>query len=232
MLLLFDIDGTLIRSGGAGRRALERAFVDVLSVEGALQGVRLHGSTDLVIVKEAFELHVGHAPSEDDPLIAKIFETYAGCLQAELDLLQERYEVLPGAREIASAAAANPRMVVGLATGNLERTARLKLEPGGLNPFFGFGGFGSDSARRAELVAAGIARGQRLAQQRLGRTFDSKEILVFGDTERDVEAARAAGAQAVGVLSGSTYRDALLEAAPDLCFDSFEASELWDLLGL
>ncbi len=230
MLLLFDIDGTLISAGGVGRRALERAMDDLLGIQGALEGVRLHGSTDPVIVQEACAHHLNGQPEASK--VEAIFARYAANLEAEIRDNLDRYRVLPGAEAIARAASEDPRMVVGLATGNLEATARIKLKPGKLNRYFGFGGFGSDAGDRALLVQAGIERGQAIAQSRLGRRFSTEEIFVFGDTERDVHAARAAGAQAVGILSGSSYRDVLKAAEPEFCFDSFEAPELWRLLGL
>jgi phosphoglycolate phosphatase len=122
--------------------------------------------------------------------------------------------------------------VLGLATGNVERGARIKLERGGLNRFFSFGGFGSDAGERERLVAVAIERGQQIAERAHGRRFSREEIFVFGDTEADVVAARAAGAVSVGVLYGSFARDELTAADPDLLVESFADPRLWSRLGL
>ncbi|MEM7678306.1 MAG: HAD hydrolase-like protein, partial [Myxococcota bacterium] len=95
-----------------------------------------------------------------------------------------------------------------------------------------FGGYGSDAARRADLVRCGIARGQALAEARWGRRFADDEIMVLGDTEKDVLAAKAAGALSVGVLKGSRYKDVLAASKPDLLVDTLMDPRLWSRLGL
>ena len=201
MLLLFDVDGTLIDTGGCGRRALTAALRRVAGVDDALEGVRLQGSTDPVILADAFRIHVGR-PLDGDREWAAIIEAYLVELQAELLRSSEEYEILPGADVLPSAARADGRFAVGLATGNVERGAALKLGHGGLWPLFDFGGYGSDAGDRAELVRCGIERGQVIAEQQRGRRYATDEIFVIGDTEKDILAARAAGARSVGVLAG------------------------------
>lgn len=230
MLLLFDIDGTLIRCGGAGRRALDRAFLALYGIERALERVRLDGSTDPVIVQAAFQHQLGRLPrdGEQETLIA----SYLELLEEELAASAERYMVLRGARALLDVLAAEQRFVFGLATGNVERGARLKLQPAGLNAYFSFGGFGCDAAVRAELVARGIERGQALAEARLGRRFGPGEIVVFGDTANDITAAHLAGALGVGVLEGSGVPEELAASGPDLLVDSFADPRLASLLGV
>lgn len=230
MLLLFDIDGTLVVSGGAGRRALARAFEELLGVSGAMDGIRLHGNTDPVIVETVFTRHLGRAPSGPEEF-ARVMDRYLVFLEEELRRNADVYRVLTGAREIA-AAAVSAGCAVGLATGNVEPGARLKLTPGRLWDLFAFGGFGSDAADRAQLVRRGIERGQRYAEQRLGRRFEPEEILVLGDTERDVEAARAAGARSVGVLEGASDPETLKASNPDLVVGTLADEALWRLIGL
>lgn len=230
MLLLFDIDGTLISAGGAGRRALARAFEAVVGVAGAMEGLRLDGNTDPMILAQAFERHVGR-PAAGEAENAAILERYLGFLLEELAHAGS-YRVLPGALELAQAARASGRAALGLATGNIERGARLKLEAARLNPFFPFGGFGSDAPARAELVRRGIERGQRWAEAHLGRRFSASDVWVIGDTERDVAAAREVGVAAVGVLAGAGQPEVLEAARPDLLVESLADPVLWRALGL
>ncbi len=231
MLLLFDIDGTLVTSGGAGRRSLARAFLDVTGVDGAMEGVHLGGSTDPTIIADAFALNVGRPPRGLEEIDA-IMDRYLVHLEAELARTRDQYRVLPGAADVVAGAAGSGRHAVGLATGNVEAGARLKLMPGGLWERFKFGGYGSDSASRPELVRHGILRGQTYAESRLGRRFELEDVVVIGDTERDVEAARAAGVRVVGVLAGSLDPDALAGAQPDLLVDSLAEEAFWRLIGL
>lgn len=233
MMLLFDIDGTLLRSHGAGRRALVRAFDRVLGIQSAdaFAGIRLDGSTDPLIVAHAFDRAAGRAP-RDPPEVERILDAYLAFLEDELARLGDRYEVLPGARAMAAAASGSGRHVVGLATGNIERGARMKLAPGDLNRYFAFGGFGSDAAEREEIVRCAVRRGQVQAEGDLGRRCPPHEIFVLGDTEKDVAAARAAGATSVGVLAGSFSEAALRASSPDLLAGSLEDPELWRALGV
>lgn len=230
MLVLFDIDGTLVSVRGAGRRALNRAVEALTGVADALEGVRLHGSTDPVILEQAFAQKVGR-PLEDGEE-AQIYSRYLGHLAEEVEAGEHGYEVLPGVRDVVEALAATGRHVLGLATGNIEAAAKIKLDPGGLSDFFGFGGFGSDAGVRAELVRAGIEKGQAVAQAQLGRRVDLEEVVVIGDTEKDVAAAHAAGVRAVGVLAGSGHPDLLEASGPDLLVDSCADPALWRFLGL
>jgi phosphoglycolate phosphatase len=231
MLLLFDIDGTLIRVGGAGRRALTRAFEAVAGIKDAMNGVRLDGSTDLAIIESAFRVHLARSP-KDDAEVEAIINAYLTFLEDELERNTHAYEVLPGAAQLATAACASGRCAVGLATGNIERGARKKLERAKLNETFAFGGFGSDAASRPDLVARAVERGQTHAEARFGRGFAKEEIFVIGDTELDVAAARAVGAVAVGVLAGCMVKDALIASKPDILIETLEHDALWRAVGL
>jgi phosphoglycolate phosphatase-like HAD superfamily hydrolase len=232
VLLLFDVDGTLVRCGGAGRRALERAFQDELGIAQALSDVRLDGRTDRLIIEDAFIARLGRLPDERTAEVERLTERYLALLGEELARAGDRYEVLSGVEALLTAAAASGRLLLGLATGNLERGARIKLEPAGLNGYFGFGGYGSDARERSGLVRRGVERGQAEAERRLGKRFNRDQVLVIGDTELDVHAAREAGVCSVGVLLGSLHRDALQASEPDLLVESLEDPLLWRALGL
>ncbi|MFO0722251.1 MAG: HAD hydrolase-like protein [Myxococcota bacterium] len=227
-MLLFDIDGTLIRCGGAGRAALNRAFRETHGIEDALSGVRLDGSTDPRIVEDGFQQKLGRSPTGAE--LDAIMERYLLQLEQTLRELADSYVVLEGVRSILDQLAGAPGLVVGLATGNYERGARIKLEPADLNRYFGFGGYGSDAKARPALVAKAIERGQLLAQTQIGAPIPLDRVFVFGDTEHDVTAAHAAGARAVGVLAGASHPELLRAARPDQMLDSFADPRLFELL--
>jgi phosphoglycolate phosphatase-like HAD superfamily hydrolase len=218
VLLLFDVDGTLVRTAGAGRHALNAAFQQLYGFEGALDGVRLDGNTDPQILEQVFRTRWGRSarPEEEAALRA----CYLEHLPAQLEARRAEYQVLPGVRSCLEWAAG--RFAVGLATGNIEAGARMKLEPGDLGRYFRFGGFGSDGAERAELVRQAIRRGEAHA----GRRFAPREVVVIGDTERDVHAARAVGCRAVGVLAGCSDVDRLEASRPDWLAPDFDDPQL------
>lgn len=229
MLVLFDIDGTLIDTSGAGRRSIAAALRDVAGIPDAMAGVSLHGATDPNLVIAALKA-AGQEPTHQR--VGEVLARYLVCLEAELKRCQDDYRVLPGAHELLSALTATGRHVIGLATGNLAEGARLKLSQGELWGYFGFGGFGSDAGDRAELTRIGISRGRAEARVKLEQELPPARCFVVGDTEHDIRAARAADARAVGVLEGSGVQDALRASHPDLLVRSLNSPALWEALEL
>jgi phosphoglycolate phosphatase len=219
VLALFDIDGTLVLTGGAGSRALTRACLELHGVADALAHVHLGGKTDPVIVNEIFQHHFGRDASaaEFDALMT----LYVRYLEDDV-ARSETYRVLPGV-EAALAACVARGALLGLASGNVEPAARIKLARGQLWHRFHFGGYGSDAGERARLVEHAIVRGERHA----GRQFARTEVLVIGDTPRDVAAARACGALAVAVATGSFDVPALRRAGADVVLESLEGFAAW-----
>ena len=184
--LLFDIDGTLLNSDGAGRAALERAFADATGVAGAIAGVAFQGRTDRWILGEVTRR------TGLDIDRAAFLPRYYEILEDELS--RREPEALPGAHALLEALAARDEAVLGLGTGNLRRGAFLKLAAAGLDDYFETGGFGDDHLDRAELLregahAVGWVPGERL--------------VVVGDTEHDVRAGRAVGAFVLAVATGT-----------------------------
>jgi phosphoglycolate phosphatase-like HAD superfamily hydrolase len=204
-LLLFDIDGTLVLSGRAGVRALNRAFCQVVGIVNALDGIRLHGKTDPAIVREVFSARGdSDYPRES---VEEILEIYVKLLPEEVQQ-SKNYTVLPGILSFLENYHSHPDLALGLATGNVERGARIKLERGDLNRFFKFGGFGSDAENRTELVRRAAQNGIRHA----GVPVQPEDIFVIGDTPRDVDAGREAGFRTIAIAT-SEYSIADLEAA-------------------
>jgi phosphoglycolate phosphatase-like HAD superfamily hydrolase len=195
---LFDIDGTLVSAGGAGRRAFERAVGDHCGpLDGALAGLRLDGMTDRFIVRESLRL-LGR-PFED-AFCDALLDRYVVHLREEI--LGPGYAVLPGVVEALEALRARGGLLA-LCTGNVVEGARLKLSRGALDRYFEWGagavcGFAGDGEDRIHVVEAALRR----ASARLGRAVAPREALVIGDTPRDVAAAHAVGIPVLGVATG------------------------------
>ena len=204
-LLLFDIDQTLIHSGGAGRTAIAAAFSAEFNVTSALDGVLIDGRTDRAIFTEALE-RIGVEPTEE--AIAHIVDVYLEHLPAALRTSDGR--VLDGVIALLDVLAGS-NAVLGLATGNVQRGAELKLRYFGLWEHFCVGGFGDYSLERSELIAAAIEAGVQAAET----NRDAVDVLVIGDTPRDVAAAHAAGVRALGVASGAYDSRQLRDSGAD-----------------
>ena len=206
-IALFDIDGTLLRAGGAGRRAVELALCEVLEDDNgsvSLESVEFAGRTDPWIVRTAL---MQYGVTANDALINEVLQRYVAHLPRELELASA-FEVLPGVLSLLAELTARDDVVVGLGTGNTQPAAYAKLARGGLDSFFSFGGFGSDHTDRAELLRTGLSRGLERAGARPG----GARVVVIGDTPHDVAAAQAIGAHCVAVSTGG-YDGSALEAA-------------------
>ena len=207
-VLLFDIDGTLVTTGGAGRRAMSRAFDQVCGRADALDGLRFGGMTDWGIVRWGFEKVTG--PPEDVQIQA-LLEVYLSALEDEVGKLRSCV-AHPGVEALLDAVSGQRRVAVGLATGNVEAGARTKLARIGLWERFGFGGFGCDHEVRSELLVAGAKRGAAL----LGEPWRECRVVVIGDTPKDVTAAKEIGALCVAVATGTYSLEELAETDADL----------------
>lgn len=209
-VLLFDVDGTLVTTGGVGRRALERVFEERHGRRDALSGIRLDGMTDQAIVRTGL-LHIG-APAgagEIDALLA----VYVAVLEDEVARADPtRYYLHRGMAEAIDRAAGHPEVALGLGTGNIREGARVKLNRVGVYERFRFGGFGCDHEERVELIRRGAERGAAM----LGAPLEECRVVVIGDTPKDVAAAQGIGAECVGVGTGS-FRPADLVASGATC---------------
>jgi phosphoglycolate phosphatase len=229
IVLLFDIDGTLLCADGAGRRALSRAFFELTGKVSAVDGVDMRGMTDPLIAEAGFKA-IG---LQNDPKRqARLLERYVSLLEQEL-LVGKGAIALPGVEDLLDwVESALPRVAVGLGTGNIEPGAHAKLRRAGLDKRFSFGGFGSDHAERHAILRAGERRGA----ERLGVRAGDCITFVFGDTRRDVDAARAIGAQCVAVGTGGISLDELEAAGASATVATLEdprvRSRLWAGAGL
>lgn len=216
-LILFDVDGTLLLSGGAGARALNIAFERIYGIPNAMRHVHPHGKTDELIVQEMFRSHLERCGSE--PEVKALLERYLEILPITVRD-SKNFHLMPGILGLLSYLRSRKDVFMGLGTGNIEEGARIKLSRGGLNRFFSFGGFGSDSGDRAELLEAGFQRGEEIIQKKSPR----KSIVrwVIGDTWRDVSAGRACGASTIAVATGGDSLYELASASPDFLFATLE----------
>ena len=209
-LVLFDVDGTLVDTNGAGRRALHAAFEAVHGlpdVAARTAAVAFSGKTDPAIVAEMCAA-LAVAPPE----AAHFERAYLAALATEMARPDGRRRVLPGVGVLLETLSVHPDVHLGLLTGNVEAGARAKLAPFGLNAFFPTGGFGSDHPDRREVARHAAAR----VALRAGIAAEVSRVVVVGDTELDVDCARANGFRAVAVLTGWCSEEALRAAGPDV----------------
>lgn len=222
-VLLFDIDGTLLSSGGAGRKAVERAYGTLHGRADAIAGINLGGMTDRAIVRHGLKA-IGAEATE--PAIDGLIAKYLEYLAEEVSRVEaHRYVVHPGMRE-AIAAGRKRGMAIGLGTGNVREGARIKLSRVGLFDAFDFGGFGDDHELRPELIRRGAERGVA----KLGRRWDDTRVVVIGDTPHDVTAAQAIGAKCLGVATGGFSVAQLMAAGADWAYETLAVPGAIDLM--
>ncbi|MBI1988074.1 MAG: HAD hydrolase-like protein [Nitrospinae bacterium] len=212
-VFLFDVDGTLINTGGAGSRALVRAFRARYAVENALKGLILDGKTDPWIIREVLQLNLGLSPGPEQ--VRQVMESYLAFLEGEVQS-SPNFRIMPGIELLLAELAAREDALVGLATGNIEQGARIKLERAGIYPYFRLGGYGSDSEERPELVKIAIRKAERL----LGRCLGREEVYIIGDTPLDILSGKAAQVSTVAVATGRYSLDELRPYLPDYLFSS------------
>lgn len=215
-IALFDIDGTLIRSNGAGRRAMQRALRSTAGTAGP-DDHRYDGKTDRQIVREAL-VHASVGDEEMERQISEVLERYLDELATELAGSDHGAQQLPGAAELLDAVESRDDLVLGLLTGNLLTGAERKLRAVGIDPSrFVVGAFGSDHEHRHELPA--IARDR--ASAHLGRAVPSEACVIIGDTPNDVACARPIGARAIAVATGGYDMESLAACRPEAVFANF-----------
>jgi phosphoglycolate phosphatase len=211
-LILFDIDGTLMLTGGAGMRAFYRALEQVFGIPVDRDVIRPDGKTDPLIARE-FLRHFDQETRWDERSREALFSRYVGFLEEEIRIAAENRHIrlLPGVTALLDSLSGQPDFAVGLVTGNLERGAQIKLAGAGLTRYFHFGGYGSDSEDRTTLIRIGIQRGaQWIAPAPV------EDAIVIGDTPLDIIHGRAAGARVIAVASAKYALADLHSHNPDL----------------
>ena len=209
-LLLFDIDGTLVNTGGAGVESLKITVHNRFGAKDDLRDIEIAGKTDRAIIHDILHKYEVE-PNEEN--IVSFAEEYIHGLP--LSLSRSHGRLLPGIQPLLERLKPQPNIVLALLTGNLQEGARLKLQHYGLWDFFEFGAFADDHHDRNELGAFARER----AQTRHGHDFDAADIDVIGDTNHDIACGKAFGARTIAVATGSWSRERLQACAPDFLFD-------------
>jgi phosphoglycolate phosphatase-like HAD superfamily hydrolase len=212
--VLFDIDGTILVTGGAGAVAWQRAFNELYGVEANVAERTDAGMTDPEIAAIVFREAIGRECSPEERA-----RGIAGYLRHLPDAVAESdgYRVMPGVESLLDRLI-DDGVLLGLVTGNIEAAAHVKLARGGLNRFFSFGGYGSDSADRTEVTKAAVRRAELVS----GGSLRDGACFAVGDTPRDVEAGHGAGIEVVGVATGSYSVEELRGAGADWSIETVE----------
>jgi phosphoglycolate phosphatase len=211
-LILFDIDGTLVLTGGAGSRAMTSAFREVFGIDDAFARVAMPGRTDDVIVAEALAL----ASLQSDPARVRAFrERYAADLTREIQAPHPGKRVMPGVFALLRVLHARPDVVLALLTGNYTETARIKLEHFDLWRYFRCGAYGGDAAGRDALVPVALSRAREIGSP----VRSPRDVIVVGDTPLDVRCARSANAVSFAVATGGYDAETLRKAGADAVFE-------------
>jgi phosphoglycolate phosphatase len=223
-LVLFDIDGTLVRTGGAGVKAFEQTFHEIFSLPEATRTLCFAGRTDVSLVRECFNLHRVETSESN---FRRFFDAYPPRLERLLGTLPGA--VLPGIQSFLDSIYAMPnRPVIGLLTGNVRRGAELKLRHFGLWERFETGAFADDNEDRNCIAATAKTRGEKL----IGRDLNGEEIVVIGDTPHDVTCGRSIGAKVLAVATGVHTRDQLARENPDWAVERIDQLTVAQVLGL
>jgi len=219
-LLIFDLDGTLIFSGGAGWRAYERIFIKNLKIENALAGVDGRGKTDIAIVEEAFQKRLERKPTRKE--LAGFFRAFPAILKKEV-AQSSGYRLVGTIKDFLNKISKLEGIYLALGTGNLEKGARIKLARSRLNRYFPVGGYASDSMIRKELI--NVAWKKACAYYRI--RFPRRSVFVIGDTPLDIKAGKACRFKTVVIGCGMYKKKDLLPHKPDFFFDDYKDSEVW-----
>jgi phosphoglycolate phosphatase len=220
-LVLFDIDGTLLLTAGAGRRAIVAALSAEVGRSDAFDRIRFDGKTDPQIVAEMLRA-AGQEEPRGSERVARLCRAYVGHLEAELGRPTTRTTLMPGVPELLDRLEARHDAVLGLLTGNLERGAALKLRSGGIDPArFRVGAYGSDAAHRPHLPEIAARR----AAATFGRVPTGSEVVIIGDTPADIHCGQGIAARAVAVATGSYSVSDLAACGPHAVFSDLSATD-------
>ena len=223
-LVLFDIDGTLLDTHGAGRAAFVQALESVFGWKDDLNYIRFEGATDLDVLRRVMARH-GKLPNKEDE--ARFFQQLP--IEMEKTVANAHFTMHPGVKEALEILSRYPNYFIGLVTGNIETCARVKLRKFGLHNHFILGAFGQEHADRNQIASLALAR----ARQKLQPGQQIAHRFLIGDTPSDIAAARALGARCIAVTTGSHSREALEDAGADIVLNDLgNVSEVLSIIGL
>lgn len=217
-LLIWDVDGTLIRTKGIGKRAMNRAFYKLFGIEDGFSTINMAGMLDSIIVKTALELHnipaVLPDGSENED-IQNFFDLYIEILSLEIKKVGNSI-ACPGVLKVLEILRQQGVFFNVLGTGNIEEGARLKLSIDNLNRHFPTGGFGEQEMERWQLIEKAIVNSKDCFQ----KDFQKDKIYVIGDTPKDIECGRKLDIKSIGIATGPYKKDLLSESGADHVFEN------------
>jgi phosphoglycolate phosphatase-like HAD superfamily hydrolase len=220
-LVLFDIDGTILLTSGAGRRAMVAAISEEVDVADRLSRIRFDGKTDPQIVTELLAA-AGEPIAPSPERITVICRRYVELLSQELAHPETQTTVMPGVRPLLARLEEEEGVVLGLLTGNVAGGATLKLQAAGIDPArFRVGAFGSDSAHRPDLPPIAVARASRY----FGREVSGDEVIIIGDTPADIACGECISARALAVATGGYTVSDLQACRPYAVFEDLSNTD-------
>ena len=229
-LVLFDLDGTLVTTGGAGCQALKKAVENLYGKKANFEHSLISGRTDLDNFTLIYGLlHKGKKPSAAE--LKKMEKAYVGQLPTEVKTLvhEKKYDTIPGVEKLLKELAKDKNVIIGLGTGNTEAGAFIKLKPSGLGKYFTVGGWGTDGHTREEMLEAAVKR----AEKKFKTKFTPDQVYVIGDTHRDICAAKNCGFHNAVITSGLGDLKKIQRAAAELEEKDFKDLAMWRVwLGL
>ncbi len=219
-ILLFDIDGTLLYTGGSGKIAFERVFSEFFGVEHVWGNLIPDGKTDPCIVQELAQAALKRSLNGEE--CGRLERQYLIYCEEEL-LRAPNFRLVPGVEVVLQHLSQKKDCLLGLATGNFEEAGWSKLERGGIRQYFQFGGFGSDSSDRLELTQIGLKRGKSLLKA--GEKLE--EVYLIGDTEHDLAVGKKIGAKTIAIATTEEKMKRLKPLQPDYLFKDFTPASQW-----
>lgn len=217
-LILFDIDGTLLLTGGVGAVALNKVFQEMFGVEDAWSELIPDGKTDPIIIDELSSACLGRLLNENER--ERVADRYHELFEENI-FSADGFRLMPGVNRLLEVLSQRKDLALGIATGNFEKAAWMKLKKGKLDSYFQFGGFGSDAHNRAELTRKAAERGF----EQIGYRLASEDIWVIGDTQHDISAGKSLGARTIAVATGRLTVEEFKPYKPDYIFPDLENLE-------
>jgi len=222
-VVLFDIDGTLIKAGGAGASALNKAIFELTGAKDVCARFSLQGSTDKSNFETAYKMGCGRRPTAAEA--RRVEALYLKILPAEVAaaVKGKKYSKVKGVEQFLKNLAGNKEILIGLGTGNLKGGACLKLEPSGLAKYFSFGGYGCDSRHRSDMLRCAVKRAEKTAKIKI----QPNAVFVIGDTHMDVLAAKEAGYHSGAILDGFGDAREIQKSGPEMLAKDFTDLNPW-----
>ncbi|MEF3279886.1 MAG: HAD hydrolase-like protein [Elusimicrobiota bacterium] len=222
-VILFDIDGTIIKAGGAGLRALNKAILEMGGPSDICSHFELQGSTDRVNFQNAFYSAFKRMPTQKE--FRKLSKLYIKYLPEEVEYSVKKkiYFKINGIEKFLDFLSKQDDILIGLGTGNLKEGAYIKLKPSGLSHYFLFGGFGENHTKREDMLKKAVKNASKILKSKI-RPFD---VYVIGDTEKDITAAKNLGYHSACVLDGFGDKRKIFMAGPELIEKDFSNIDIW-----